>query len=529
MPSILVLDITDHDAKVLQLSNPRKQELRLETAQRISFEDLERSDENLPERAQRIAAAVKKIPGPTTNIVVIVPKQFVTLRNTLLPTSDPEEISSMVFFEAEKMIPFNVERHTLSFCILESPALQGTEVMIGAIDEPIITQWVNHIKPLRGELKAVEVSSLALQQSVLATQAGQGLPTVYAILQIGISNMDVVIIKNNQILLSRSIRFALKNLLEKIDASYTLEHATESDFQELFDSNQDFAKAVEDWFKKLFTNYQKTIEFASRESQLPMITTVFVSGEALCWPGFFAHFRDRVGFSCIQLNPVEGLEREPKSIIENQWLPSFASSYGAAHRALLGENSEAINLLPYAIIKQQQQAEQKMHIAITVAMSIVLILIGYLYFSGQQQYRDEESKRLNEYLLELDDLVQQLDDREERISIIRNIRSEQAGALDILGKISSYGQLGSFTLDNKRLNLSRFEYKLGDEVRMEGYAKEVDDITNFVRYLSGLQNDGKPIFSDVRIQSQDPTTLPRREDRLYRYLLVAELTVERKS
>lgn len=529
MPSLLVLDISDLDAKLLQLSNPRKQELRLESAQRISFEDLERTEENLPLRAQRITAAVKKISGAARNIVVIVPKQFVTLRTTVLPTSDAEEISSMVFFEAEKMIPFNVERHTISFCLMETPNVQGTEVMIGAIDEPVITQWIQHVKPLHSELEAVEVSSLALHNAVQVSEASNGLPAVYAILQIGLSNMDVVIVRNNQVLMSRSIRFALKNLLDEVDASYTFENACHSDFQELIDSNADFAKSVNQWFVKLLSNVQKTIEFASRETQLPIISTVFVCGEALSWPGFHAHLQNRVGFDCPVLNPVSKLEREPKAVVDAEMLSCFSASYGAATRALLEEDPQTINLIPYAIIQQQKAAEFKMHVALSAAMGVIALLIGFLYFNGQQQFRNEESTRLSEYLVQMDDLVKQLDDREERISIIRNIRSEQAGALDILGEISSYGKLGSFTLDKKRLSLSRFEYKLGDQVRLEGYAMEVDDITDFVRFLSGLKKGGKPIFSDVRIQSQDPVTLPRRENRLYRFLLVAELSVESKS
>jgi Tfp pilus assembly PilM family ATPase len=526
MPSLLVLDITDLDAKILQLSSSRKRELRLEAALRVSFEDLERSEQSLPARTQRLLMNVRRIANRAGQTVLIVPKQYVTLRNTVLPTQDTEELSSMVYFEAEKMIPFNVERHTISYAVLHSPELQGTEVMIGAIDEPIITEWMAHTKPLKTELESVEVSSLALAQTLKARQS-QGLPTVYAILQIGLSNTDVVIMRGENVLLARSIRVALVNLLKAVDSSYTFEVASQTAFSELMSTNPDFAKAVDQWFTKLLSNFQKSIEFAARESQIPIISTVFVSGEAFAWEGFHSAFAQRMGFDCPLLNPLETVERDPKALVDSGSLVAFAACFGAAHRALSEDEAESINLTPYAILQEQKAAELKIHYAITGAMVVLLLLAGYFFYASQQQYKTEEAERLETYTEELDLIVEQLEDREKRIDIIRGIRSEQAGALAILGHISDYGKLGSNTLDTgNRLSLTQFEYRLGDKVRLEGFALEVEDITDFVRYLSGLKEDERPIFTNVEIQSQNPTNLPRREQRVYQFQLNLPLNVK---
>lgn len=524
MSKILVIELSDADAKLLQASK-NKNDFVIEFAKHVSFEGLDKSEESDATRRSLLAAATKEIKGIAQDIIVTIPKQSVTLRESILPTSDPLELANMVIFEAEKIIPFNVERHTISYSITDGPTMEGTEVMIAAIDEPIIHQWLNLVKDVKAEPKQVDVSCLSVSHAALVEMPVEDTPECYAIFQVTHQCTDVTIIVEGKILSARSIpRLGIESLLETIPGDSTYESWLQKNIHAVFTSMEDSNEPIEKWFKKMTTQWQRTIEFAQRDFKVPPIQHVVIAGDGAAIPGFSDLFADKMNMTVFLLNPLEKAKKEKNAIIESDRLPCFATAFGAANRYLMYHELDSINLLPAQIIEQQEAAEKKLHLLVTGLMATVFIVMGFIYFNTTRNDMNEEIENIRTYLSDLDQLVEQLDDREERIEIIRQIRSEQAGALDILGRISVYSEIGSHTLHDGRLTVSNFEFELGDEVRIDGYAMDTEDITEFVRYLSALENKGSSIFDNVDIRNQDPTRLPRRDNQIYQFRIEAPLS-----
>jgi len=126
------------------------------------------------------------------------------------------------------------------------------------------------------------------------------------------------------------------------------------------------------------------------------------------------------------------------------------------------------------------------------------------------------------HVTELGGLVSELDDMSKRMEIIQGIRSERAGALDILDAISSYPGMGPVT-QNGKLVLVSLDFQMGNEVLIRGETLSIEDVNDFIRYLAALKKNDEPIFRAVDQQSVDPTTLPRRDRTIYRFQILARL------
>lgn len=84
-------------------------------------EDSESNQATVAALRQAVRATGYKI----SEAVVVIPKQWVTVRAVTLPSTEPAELADMARFEAQRYIPFNVERHIISHHILRMEGLAG--------------------------------------------------------------------------------------------------------------------------------------------------------------------------------------------------------------------------------------------------------------------------------------------------------------------------------------------------------------------------------------------------------------------
>ncbi len=557
MPRYLAIELTDADARIVRVQQARKAGLQVDLAMTVSFEDIPKDDTAPAERATRLREFFKTHKVMADESVLIVPKQSATIRRVTLPSSDPAELASMAVFEAEKIIPFNVERHIISYSLAgRQDGIEGTDLILAAIDEPVMTQWLGALENTGIEANTADVSSTALARSLFESHGDQLENCCVVAIHVGIANTDISFIDNGHLVTTRSVLLGLRHLTRDLTAALNLDRplqprdlagvnflepslssvagitlrpaetqggASEGDLEFLGPDqgtrSSEAVSAIQKWMERLTTNIQRTAEFSQREYELRDVSRVYLCGDGVQIPALVNALNNQLGVPVERHNPLEKAEIADKAPVDSSRFPALATAWGAAMRLSAGEGDAGLNLLPQSVISDQIEAERRMHYVVSGVVGLVAAVMLFLVLKAGADHRYEMLSRYGDYSEELAPLVENVDDMRSRIDIIRGIRSDNAGALEILGRVTSYEPIQP--LLDARIKLTRFEYTIGEEVRLEGHALEIVDINDFVKYLGGLKLDGKNVFLDPVIRAQNQTRLPRRERAIYSFEIVA--------
>lgn len=565
MPKTAAIEITEHDAKVVQLLLPKKGDVQLEHAFRVGFEDLPRGEEGQAPRSQRLKEALKQHHIATERVSLVVPKQSATVRKVRLPSSDPQELASMAAFEAEKIIPFNVERHIISHSLLRQHEIEGSDVLIAAVDEPVMQQWYGIAKHAGVEPVTSVVSALAEGYGLFRELDEKERKRSFALLQVGAVHTDISLYSEGVLVTTRSVMHGARNLLADIqtalhqDKPMALEELAKvnvldpaasrisglraaprpqpvpvpdpndsaafeilpADAEE--NGRDEFANALKRWMGKIATNLQRTYEFALREYSPRPIEKVYVTGEGALLEGITEGLTNVLGIPVERYNPLAEMPRAPKAAVDEAILPAFGTAYGAALELGLEDAADTINLLPPSVLEARRRSELRLHYFATGTMAVIALVIFFFWFDLQGNIKAEQIDRYTAFKQDLDVMVQETSDMKKRMEIIRNIRSQRAGALQILDSLSRYEPIETETRGG-RITLDSFSFAINEDVRLTGQALETDDLNRFVQFLREMRGaDGALIFQGVDITSQEPRELAGRNRTVYRFDIKATL------
>ncbi len=569
MSQALAIELTDVEAKLLQLTVSKKGSVSLERAVRVVFPEGERTEEAVTERAKLIRAALKS-GGFNTSApaCVVVPKQSATVRRVRLPSNEPREIAAMAAFEAEKIIPFNVERHIISTAMLADRELEGSDVLITAVDAPVMEQWLAHASGSGIEFGSADVSSLGTVYALREEEDLSKSEGCIAIVHVGEIHSEITLICEGELVTTRSVMHGLRTLCRILRKDFRLERELEIpelnrlnvlepdewvpdgvarqalrdpdgtreaiDLSSVEDAGgvrveeatalrtQTAGKHVREWVQKLVVNFQRTYEFGTREYALPAMSRIYLGGEGLLLAALDEALQLNLGVEVRAFNPAAKAAKAPKAVLDEVLLPIFAPAFGSALRLAREEHETHINLLPSEMIARQIRSERRLQTVITACIAAVALAMGFYWYGTRASLMSQQLGAYNAHVTELGGLVSELDDMSKRMDIIQGIRSERAGALDILDAISNYPGIGPVT-QNGKLVLVSLDFQMGNEVLLRGETLSIEDVNDFIRYLAALRKNGEPVFRAVDQQSVDPTTLPRRDRTIYRFQVLARL------
>lgn len=561
MPHYLGLELTDVDVRAVVLSATRKAAPEVVRAFRVALDDVPRDAENAAaERGRRLRDALrdKAVPAGATTAIV-VPKQSATVRRVRLPSVDPDELASMAAFEAEKIIPFNVERHIVSQCITRQHEIEGSDVLLAAIDGEVMQGWIDPLTAARLEPVAADVSSLALAYARLNAPDGEALGKgCVALLHIGVLHTDITILLEGEVVTTRSVTHGVRNLANDLKGAWGLEGdlgladlavldvrtpetyrpegiageaaagtpADGSPVPVIVSMDRRLETSVgivRGWIQKLLTNIQRTYEFALREYSLPAVDHLHLSGDGALLRGLGETLTSNLGVPVEVFSPLANAKRAAGATVDEALLPCFAVAYGAALRLAREEQGNHINVLPPEMISRQVASQQRLQYVVTGCIALVAIVMLGVWWFARREVDTRSAELYAAYIEEMEPLAREVGDKQRRMEIIADIRSDKTGALDILEAISTYADIGP-TTRNGRLTLKEFTFTIDEEVRIAGDALTPEDVNKFVLYLEGLRKpNGNKFFVAVDSQGVTPGTLPRRDTPIYSFQLVGRL------
>lgn len=458
-------------------------------------------------KAQRIKDALKNNRITADNVVLSIPKNFVTVRSTRLPSTNDEEIQQMARFEAERHIPFNVERHVIGHSVMQKDNIDGSLTLIAAVDSTLIQPYIEILTLAGVEISSITVSSVSLFNTLKYVNRNEIAETPLAVINIGLSTTDITLVNKGLIIFTRSVSQGIEQLLNAISVKSTelktiVSESAKIDVLEPHTSFEDEAKVnqVHEWLGKLINEIRRTYEFARREFECPAIETLYVTGDGIYLQNIFHYLEVNLGMPIKSLNPFA-------SITPPQEFAEIINKIGNGYAIALGgilpfieAGLVKINLLPKEYSKKVSKEHQKKSLILTGILSFVAIIFAIVWMQQVRTAKSELISYYNKQINVVKPTIDEIKDKTFKLKIIEDYVKDKNSALAILNEISKHSEL----LPNS-VSITNFDYRKDDRVEIVGYA---------LSYL--LANDFETMlketgfFDRVQVTSRNPVDLPSR-------------------
>jgi len=217
MPRIVVLEFSDYECKVVEADSGKGGHPVVRFIGTLPLTKPDELKTRVSERGQAIKDYLKANRISTRRTAIIIPKNFVMVRTAQLPSHVDEEIAGMARFEAERHIPFNADRHVVSYHVLAKQGVQGSDVLLAAIDSPIAKEYMDTAAAAGLNVLSAGVSSIAAFNAFVAAEPTALADRTVMMVNIGRGASDLVIATNGVVTFTRGATIGVEKLLAAIN------------------------------------------------------------------------------------------------------------------------------------------------------------------------------------------------------------------------------------------------------------------------------------------------------------------------
>ena len=541
-------DINEKECKVLSLKH-HKNQFSIEGFFTVPFQETSEEDAQLRARAkgETLKSALKASKCHPGESVLIIPKHSVTVRHSFLPSVADSELTHMARFEAEKHIPFNVERHIISHFLMKKVDVTGSHVLISAVDSPVIEEHLGILTSAGIQPVSATVSSVSLYNFFRFLVPEVADDITIALIHIGLLSVDFVIINKGIMTFTRSTSTGLEKLLSEwnelpgrsepvtledirgIDmadpGSYfhpkafiqtedilTFPGDQEEPAQTIQPSGENQPEEVavfNRWKKKLIQSIRQTYDFARREFDCPAVSRIYLSGEGAGFQNVTSYLTGNLGVEVEILHDtqrISGLDRLPAA---------YFPALGAALEPFC-EKGIRLNTLSERYIESQEYRRKRKNIISIAVMIIAVLVLAVLNFRSYSLRQEALTRWYKKEINKLDPEVRKLVDMQKKTRIISSYVRDEKNALAILDRISTYSYLP------RKVSITDFKYKKDEIVEISGHAITIKDLN---RFIGDLEESG--FFREVHIKQRPWKNLPSKRPKVLNYTLLCQFKGEK--
>lgn len=463
------------------------------------------------------------------DVTIILPKQQAILRNIQLPSTDREELTQMARFEAERHIPFHAERHSVGFHVMRSMGVEGSEVVLGAVDGPVVQRALDGTTSAGLNPRGVELSSVALVNSLLYEKKDWIKGKTVALLAIGLESLDLVLLTDGRLIFARSISLNLRSVLESCLGFHSAtqdgpvgrpEPAKLAMAARMVDClnlegqggySRETISAAHEWLERLVQELRRTYDFARREMKCPPIDAIALTGEGAILHNLGQYLHGALSLEAQIINPVGALPGAAALKFPFGGLELVIAFGGVLATSQSVEGIYRLDLTPTEYYRQLARKRIARQLSVTGVLLVVTLALSAWTYYNFQGIRAQELAAYDEINNKIKPKVTELEEMKSKLAIMRRFTKDPNSALSVLNSVAgSKSLMGVVAMDS-------IAYEKGKEVAIGGDGKSIPDITNFIQEL---RNTGK--FADVAPQG-DFSQSPLFDQTIYKFRLSCPL------
>ncbi|MBN2328056.1 MAG: pilus assembly protein PilM [Candidatus Omnitrophica bacterium] len=447
-------------------------------------EGAEYSEELLDRQKNALKEAIKKHGKMEGKIILGFPRSKATIRYLNLPSANRTELREMLQYDVERHVPFPLDEIELSFQIVEQLGEHESRIMMVCAPRKELEPYMEICEELKIETARIDLDVLGDAEAY--GRSIQEDETV-AVCNFGRSSVKLSIIRNKQLLFSRSMPVSEDRLLSgfpgakswrDLQGRVTAAGALNPSEREHFSA----------WVDRLSMELLRSVSAYACENGAPKIDRMILSGGA----GFFP------------AGPPRGLSVRIKTnaSIEpalNGELPSgdgihgceISTCVGLALRGLRDEKN-TLNLLPGEFIEDRRQIQKSaFHKNVFILFFMILILLGgagYLYW--YEKYL--QLSQLDSFYSERAVQAAGLNKKKKEIGIVETYLNKEQSCLNVIQDVLKILPQKSY--------ISSLTFSKSKTLEIMGQVETDDDYNQFLTALISLKIQGteKPLFSNVR-------------------------------
>ncbi len=449
--SVTALEITSTHIKLVQSQNTA----RGWTVSKLFVRDISSNVPGDISKALKELLSISKI--KETSVILVVPRQFFTLRILKLPSQDNKEIEKMVELQIPKQIPWPSEDMVSGYSILEKDALGFSKVLLVICQKEIIKRYLKILSLASIKTERITLSSEGIcrwyQDFSKRSVIKDNLPVV--LLDIDTENTDVCFYQKENLLFTRSVSFRAADLAGgKLDALVEELHKTVSSLErdQTASSIGKIVIVTAAEGANLLTDRLKT-EFSSEVSLVNPAKEILLSKDLIV----------------------------PLAVTEGKC--SAASILGVASGWLKKE----FNLLPEEVKKEEQQKSKIRDFAI-LALVLVLLLIFSAASLAAKIYKKEQYLKEIELILKKESpKAKQIENSIKKLNLVKERLSSRGSSIDVIYEL--------YNLIPDGVSLSIFSFDDADIITLQGMSLNMSDVFNFQSIL-----EKSPYFKNVEVK-----------------------------
>lgn len=470
------------------------------------YHDLSIEEREAPGAVLR--AMVRRVKPAPESAYFCLPKEQANLHQAVLPSNDPNELKEMARFEAERIIPFNAERHSVGFHNYGSTG-SASDVLLASADGPIVERVLKTAEDSGVRSQGLTVSSVALMNALLFASGDVVRQRNVLLISIGLGTVDLVFSVQGRMVFSRSVPVGLRGLIHdwqgaqgnisvQLDAARTAVAAKMIDMMDLDrnytegvgSSNAKQGDAARMWANRLVQEIKKSYGYARRERNCPTIDMAVLAGEGVILRNLAQYLYVNLNVEVVALNPVG--ELDPESV---RHLPfgglELTVPFGTAVQDLIPDGYR-VDLTPSSYYRRIEHAFVLRQAIISGGLLLALLVLGSVAFVMHARRQATLFEAYTEMNNQLYPYVQSLDEEKQKLDILEGFLDDPSNALAVLNAIASYPN----TPD--RVSFKSLNFASSEQVILEGHAIEIPDINNFAEYLRLTE-----LFETVTVTKQD--------------------------
>lgn len=322
--SILGVDIGTTNIKIAQITTDTNKNTHfLDTYGLVSvaFEIDERKDTIVEQTVQILQNLIEKAGVTTKKVVASLPNSAVFTSVIEMPPLEDQELKGAVEFEAKKYIPLPMSEMTLSWTPLERQLSGKITVLITAVPNAILRNYLRIFELANLEPLALEIEALALIRSVVGEDKENDM-----IIDIGAKVTHINIIEKGNLVLTRNIPIGGETITTRISESLKISAARAEQFKKEFGVNQ--SKLVPETIKPIINTIKSEVRqlqsiYTAHGKKLDKIITV---GGGSNLPGVADYLSD-IGVKIVNGDPMSRISYNPEI---KPFLSQFSSNLAVA-------------------------------------------------------------------------------------------------------------------------------------------------------------------------------------------------------
>ncbi|MCX7848017.1 MAG: pilus assembly protein PilM [bacterium] len=391
----------------------------------------------------------------TAALISILPREYVTVKRLELPSISRDELAQMLIFEAEKHVPFPLDRAQLDFDfrpLTPTPSTSSSSpppanenpdqsapppsrsiVTLAASRQAVISKFLE-LFALRGfKQQAIDVSTFALYNAFL--YLARRTPQLFhngdvLLVEVGARRTELALVSadSHELLFSRSFDFGGDSITDAIaaHAKVSFEEAERRKCQEWHSTPLAHDQALlHATLQPLADHLTKSIHYISKHALTARIGAVWLSGGASLTPGLPDLIAATCGAAVHLFNPLAAFDTAPTDAP-----PALSAQVIGAALRTVKETRLTVDLLPVDVAKLQLFALRKKRLLQLAAAAAIVAACALTVFAARIAYSSYERRQLRAELERLLPEERRVDALEREYVALSNAVSDMERLID---------------------------------------------------------------------------------------------------